>query len=310
MPAIALPKLVCPVCKGTLDFRQSEIFCGGCSAKYSYEHGFPDLIVGGRFDDEDDAARTSYEEMCNEYTARNYLIPTFQRLFHGVASKGQRKPRLLSLGCGTGVDVDLLNAAGFEVVGIDCGNRSKVWPHRIESERLFLANGKHLPFEDGSFDVVYCGCVFPHVGVDGDSTRVLPNYFEERLVIAREMTRVLDPDGYILTSSPNRWFPIDIFHGRTPENPYPQFNPPWRPFLLAPRDYEALFRSAGCNLFRLLPVTGYWGFIRMKKRWKGRLLALPVEAVFSTVSAGPLKFLRGSPISPWLVMLMKKNAAW
>lgn len=302
-------KLVCPVCRGPLRFA-SDIHCLNCGKQYAYENGFPDLIVGGRFEDEDDAERTAYEENCNEYTARNYLLPSFQRLFTRIrrTSATVERPRLLSLGCGTGKDVDLLNESGFEVFGIDCGNRCNVWPHRVHADRLYLANGKHLPFEDRSFDLVYCGCVFPHIGVDGDSTRVLPEYFEERLAIAREMTRVLRPGGHILVSSPNRWFPLDIFHGRTPENPYPRLNPPTNPFLLSSGDYRRLFGRAGCNDFQLLPVTGYWGFIRMKQRWKGRLLSIPVETVFEAVSWRPLSFLRGSVVNPWLVMLARKPA--
>jgi hypothetical protein len=78
--------------------------------------------------------------------------------------------------------------------------------------------------------------------------------------------------------------------------------------LLSPGDYRNLFRRAGCNEFQLLPVTGYWGFIRMKQRWKGRLLAIPVETVFAAVSSPILAFLRGSFVNPWLVMVARKAA--
>ncbi len=43
----------------------------------------------------------------------------------------------------------------------------------------------HLPFEDQQFDVVYSGCVFPHVGVKGDSREVLADYATHRLAIAK-----------------------------------------------------------------------------------------------------------------------------
>ena len=284
----------------------AAINCARCGAEFGYEGGFPNLIVGGRFDDAPNPERSAYEERCNEYTTRNYLLPVFRKLYPDRS----RPHRLLSLGCGTGVDVDLLNEDGFETAGIDCGNRCDVWPHRHFKERLCLANGKNLPYEDATFDVAYCGCVFPHVGTEGDSHRVMPGYREERLAIAREMTRVLKPDGHILVSSPNRWCPVDIFHGRSPEHPFPRLNPPGSPFLLSPADYRDLFGRAGCNFFRLLPVTGYWGFINLKARLTGRLLALPVESVFRLVSMEPFRFLRGLPVSPWLVMLMKKEAAW
>ena len=295
-------RAVCPLCLRALRFTPQEIRCEGCQAAFEYKDGFPDLIVGGRFDDDLGEAQTRYEEDSNDWLSRHYLIPTLSRLLAGV-----RRPRVLSLGCGTGVDIDRLAEHGFDVVGIDCGNRTGVWPRRAHRDRLCLANGKHLPFEDASFDAVYCGCVFPHVGVEGDSNRVRPDYQEERRAIALQMGRVLKPGGHMMVSSPNRLFPLDIFHGRSPDQPYPRFNPPWSPFLLSAGDYRRLFRAAGCERARLLPVKGYWGFIRMKERMKGRLLALPVETIFSAVSSPVLGGLRGSPINPWIVMTAERS---
>ena len=304
-PGAAVPqypvRLVCPACRKPLQISEVKLSCDSCRAVYHFENGIPDLVIGGRFEDDDDRDRTAYEEQSNAFTTENYMLPLFQKLF-----LGKKQAKLLSLGCGSGMDVDRLTTAGFDIVGIDCGSRSAVWPHREQKQRLYLANGKHLPFEDQSFDAVYCGCVFPHVGVEGDSNRVLPNYFEERLSIAQEMGRVLRPGGHVFVSSPNRLFPFDLFHGRTPENPLPRFNPPSNPFLLSFNDYKKLFTSSGCNQFQLLPITNYWGFIRRKTSIKGRLIAFPVQSLFQLVSAEPLQGLRGSPISPWLSVLMSK----
>ena len=297
-------RAVCPFCHSALLFRQALIVCTQCGERFDYRDGFPDLIVGGRFDDDIGEGQTRYEEQSNEWLSRRYLIPTLRRLLKDVA-----RPRVLSLGCGTGVDIDLLAADGFDIVGIDCGNRTDVWPARTCRERLCLANGKHLPFASGSFDAVYCGCVFPHVGVDGDSNRVRPDYREERLAIAREMGRVLKRGGHAMVSSPNRLFPLDIFHGRSPDQPFPRLNAPWNPFLLSAADYRRLFWAAGCGSVRLLPVKGYWGFIRMKQRLAGRIMAFPVETIFNAVSTEALRALRGSAINPWLVMAARETHA-
>lgn len=296
--------LVCPLCRGALEFTPLRIACRRCAGEFAYQEGIPDLVVGGRFEDADDPDRMAYEDVSNADTTRNYLVPTFRGLLRELA----HRPRLLSVGCGVGIDVDILTQAGFDVVGIDCGNRCQAWARREQRHRLYLANGKHLPFEDATFDLVYCGCVFPHVGVVGDSRKVRPDYAEERLAIAREMTRVVRPGGHILVSSPNRLFPLDIFHGRSAEQPYPLLNLPTNPFLLSAGDYQRLFREAGCDRARCLPVNGYWGFVRMKKRRTGRVLAVPVEAVFRLVSWRALRFLARSPINPWLVVLMEKAA--
>ena len=302
-PAASSIAVVCPVCKGALDLCDNQIRCLNCSAEFYYDHGRPDLIVGGRFDDEDEPERTAYESLSNTFLTENYLQPLFGKLF-----PQRDRTRVLSLGCGVGIDVDMLRQSGFDIVGIDCGNRSKDWVRRTHQDRLYLANGKHLPFEDRSFDLVYCGCVFPHIGVQGDTNQVTPEYWQERLAVAREMTRVLRPGGRIMVSSPNRLFPLDLFHGRDQSNPYPRWNPPSSPFLLSAADYRKLFGQAGCVSSRPLPVAGYWGFIRMKQRWKGKVMAFALDSVFRAVSTEPLRFLRTSPVNPWLVMLMERGA--
>jgi SAM-dependent methyltransferase len=295
-------RLVCPVCRGALVSSANSMTCAACGAEYAFENGFPDLTLGERFTDEPDDARSEYEERSNEHTARSYLAPAFRRLFP------EGRPRVLSLGCGTGADVDVLAAERFDVIGVDCGNRTASWPGRRCGNRLLLANGMRLPFEDAAFDLAYCGCVFPHVGTVGDSHHVASNHRELRRRMAREMTRVVKPGGYILVSSPNRWCPLDIFHGRTPERPLPQLHPPNSRFLLSPGDYRSLFEAAGCDWFRLLPVTGYWGFVNRRNTWKGRALVWPVQQAFKLAAWQPLRFLRASPLSPWLVMLIRKAA--
>jgi SAM-dependent methyltransferase len=294
------PRLVCPACRGELTASPEALSCAACGAAYPYANGFPDLTVGGRFEDEPDSARAAYEERANEHTARAYLAPLFHRLFPSPGA------RVLSVGCGTGIDVDVLAAGQIDAAGVDCGARTAAWPARRCPERLIHANGMNLPFESAWFDAAYCGCVFPHVGVVGDSNRPAPGCHEARLKLAREMARVVKPGGYILVSSPNRWCPVDIFHGRTPERPLPRLNPPASRFLLSPADYRALFAAAGCDWFELQPVTAYWGFVNRAETWKGRALIWPVQQVFRMAAWAPLRVLRAAPFSPWLVMLMRK----
>jgi SAM-dependent methyltransferase len=267
---------------------------------FSFANGIPDLILGGRFDDAEDPDLFAHEECSCAHTTHNYMIPLMRRLFDRLG----RTPRVLSLGCGLATDVDLLNDAGFDAAGIDCGNRTTAWQRRTSRDRLYLANGKYLPFETGTFDMVYCGCVFPHIGVEGDTNRVRPDYFDERLGVAKEMVRVTKPEGHLMVASPNRLFPLDLFHGRTPgKQEIPPFNPPTNPFLLSAADYRKLFAHAGWGRSEMLAVDDYWGFLRRSKSLAGQLTTLPVRAVFRLGSLELGRFLRSSPLSPWIIML-------
>jgi SAM-dependent methyltransferase len=277
---------------------ETALTCARCQREYPFDHGFPDLIVDERFDDPTTAEKLRYEEQSNADLTRSYLLPLFRRLWP------KRVPRLLSLGCGTGVDVDLLIGEGFECMGIDCGNRARAWERREQKSQLILANGKHLPFPDESFDAVFCGCVFPHVGVVGDTSLVSACYHTERLRLAGEIGRVLKSDGKVIVSSPNRLFPLDLFHGRDEGHLWPKWNWPGRRFLLSARDYAGLFRPAGMTHVVPLPVRKYWGFIRSRRSFHGWILGVPVRTLFLIVSQ--IRMLRTSPFNPWLVLLLER----
>ncbi len=295
--------LVCPDCREPLLNDGVVLKCSGCTREYPLIGEFPDLIIGGRFDDLTSDSKMNYEVEANTDSTRNYLLPLFRKLWPGSSEN----LNLLSVGCGTGSDVELLTREGFPCVGIDCGKRSEAWQRLELKERFLLANGKHLPFPDNSFEGVFSGCVFPHVGVKGDSDEVAPDYFEQRLALASEMVRVLKPGGKILVSSPNRHFPLDLFHGREEGVSRPKPYSPANPFLLSFGDYRRLFVQAGCENVRALPVEGYWGFIRSRHSLKGLLLGLPVRFLFWMVSREGFRLLRSSPLNPWLIVLVEKG---
>ena len=293
--------IVCPVCKSAnLTVHDERVKCGDCDFRGAMVDGYLDLIHGDRFEDKTDEQCLCYEENSNDYTAREYWIPLFRRLLGHYDSK----PRLLAVGCGTGVEVDLLHGAGFETVGIEIGNRTAAWPRREASDWFMMANGLSMPFADNSFDAAFCGCVFPHVGVEGDSFNVTETGFEERLQLATEMQRVVRPGGFVIASSPNRVFPVDMFHWRDVGSYKPKFNLPGERFLLSAGDYSRMFEKAGLKPDQPVPSLGYWGFVRSKHSLKGRLFALPVRALFWITSKLPL--LRGSVFAPWLVVSGRK----
>jgi SAM-dependent methyltransferase len=291
-------RLVCPACRGTLHTERDVVYCSDCERGFPTVDGFPDLIHGERYPVDNGEQVMLNEELTNRRTVEEYYVPLFEKLFGG------RQASILSLGCGVGADVDALCDAGFDAYGIDNGVRSSQWKRRGHQDRLIMANGKHMPFPDETFDCVFCGCVFPHVGVQGETYKVSDDYKEQRQCLASEMARVLKPGGRIIASNPNRWFPFDIFHGHTAGSFHARLTLPNDPLLLSRGDYEKLFAPAGCVRAVGLPVKGYWSFANSRKHLKGRIGSLPVRLAFRIASA--IKPLHTSFLNPWIIVMVEK----
>jgi len=297
----------CPLCRKKLSVVDRAICCPACERtdcprEFRFTGGFPDLIVGERFEDQLSDAQIDNEEINTQHTVRNYWLPLFRRVAGGI-----ERPKVLALGCGAGAEVDLLRQSGFDCVGIDNGNRTRAWAQREAPDALVLANAMSLPFPDGYFDIAFCGCVFPHVGVVDDSSHVSEKSWEDRLAVAREMTRVVKPGGHIFVSSPNRWFPFDLFHGRKSGSFRTPFNPPWSRFLLAASDYRRILLEAGCaGPARAISIRNYWGFGQMKKSLLGRLASVPVKALLFLGSNAVTRMFRTSALVPWIVIGIRK----
>lgn len=297
----SLPVL-CPACRGELQSRPGSVVCLDCKAEYPVHEGIADLIVGDRYDDDTPDCALCNEEATNRDTALRYWIPLFERMF-----ASRRDVRILSLGCGVGADVDALADAGWDAYGLDNGKRHSHWAaRRKQPQRLFQANGKHMPFAGETFDIVYCGCVFPHVGVIGTTFETTPDFWQQRSALAGEVARVLKPAGSLISCNPNRFFPFDIFHGHQAGKPVLRPTMPWEKLLMSQGDYERMFRPFGRFHTSALPNENYWSFGNSKKTWKGRLMAAPVSATFRVVSRIPA--LRASPLNPWLIVQIEKSA--
>ena len=101
--------------------------------------------------------------------------------------------RVLDLGCGRGGVLERLHAHATRVVGLDPDGPS-LREHRISGISLLCGQAEHLPFADGSFDLVCCSWVLEHV-VDPQRT-------------FREVARVLRPAGRFAFVTPNARHPL------------------------------------------------------------------------------------------------------
>ncbi len=107
--------------------------------------------------------------------------------------------RVLVDGCGIGMYVKALSRFTPHVVGLDIeGAYLSEAAKRVPEAMLVLGAGEHLPFPDGTFDMVLSHEVIEHV-------------FDDRLA-AKEMIRVLRPGGRAVVFCPNRLYPFET-HG-------------------------------------------------------------------------------------------------
>jgi SAM-dependent methyltransferase len=296
-------RIVCPRCHGRLKRTSRTLQCEACGSDFSFQGGLADLTIGQRYDDTTPDAVLRDEEITNAATTERFWIPLFRSLWARPAGS----LRLLSVGCGVGTDVEVLCAAGFDAIGIDCGKRAALWRRRQLPDRYVFANAKNLPFEDSTFDCVFSGCFFPHVGVDGTTYNVTFDYFQQRLRLAQEMSRVLKPGGKIICCNPNRNFPFDIFHGHEAGRLTLRPTSPRNPLLLSLDDYVDLFARNGCARFVALPIGKYWTFAGSRKTLRGRIMSFPVRLWFWLVSRQAFSCLRRSFLNPWLIVMIEKE---
>ncbi len=114
-------------------------------------------------------------------------------------------PRVMDLGCGQGDSVDLFRGLDPAVrwVGVDL-ERSPEVDERVRDDAEFVTfDGVDLPFEDGSFDFVYCKQVLEHV--------------RHPDALIREVARVLAPGGWFAGSTSQ----LEAFHSRSTFNHTP-----------------------------------------------------------------------------------------
>lgn len=216
-------------------------------------------------------AATDYEILYNdthqaEKSRRRTLewtVPVLERL-------GTTR-RVLSVGCGNGIDVLTLRSVGVNAHGVE--------RHRVDPEAeefVSVVTEIPWPFSDDEFDAVLLLEVIEHVGVDDDDARES---------LAAEIRRVTRPGGAIVIATPNRTFPIDE-HG----DPV-RIHSPFRDETLTLRELETLFGAT------MVPVTvkGYWAFERL-----GRL-SRPATAIYNALGrAFSTRLLHASPVNPHL----------
>ena len=146
------------------------------------------------------AVRDYYEELWERLPA-DLAPPMLERRRAFLFGELLAGDRVLDIGAGSGVFTAALADAGFEVVGVEVAEaavRRARSAHSSLDFRLVDFDGP-LPFDDGSFEVVWASEVIEHVA---DTARWLS-----------EVRRVLAPGGRLLVTTPNHGRLLVALHG-------------------------------------------------------------------------------------------------
>jgi SAM-dependent methyltransferase len=163
---------------------------------------------------------------------------------------GARNPRILDVGCGTGATMGFLERYG-EVTGVDISPQAVKYAREQGRARLCLADGAHLPFVEGSFDLVTALDLLEHL--------------EQEPVGLGEMWRVLKKGGRLLAVVPAfafLWSDFDKFSGH-----YRRYTSSE----LRDKVEHAGFEITRLSYFNTLLFPFVWGVRRFKSfagRWK------------------------------------------
>lgn len=162
----------------------------------------------------DQWAKTYDRSLLNHFLFRPAYLAMLEEIARWRANH-QREFRVLDIGCGTASFASLLRLSGWpvSVIGLDlsqqmCETASRKFrqdPQFHSRIKFCVADSEHLPFDDGSFDIVTCANSFHH-------------YPHQQLVV-RNMHRVLSNDGRLVVVDGFRdnvvgWVAFDVVVAR------------------------------------------------------------------------------------------------
>jgi ubiquinone/menaquinone biosynthesis C-methylase UbiE len=191
------------------------------------------------------------KELLGDAVPRDHARQTLaDRYAESAVGRPEHGPwRVLDLGCGAGDSVDVFRASDPDVqwVGIDVPGSPEARLRTRTDARFETFDGASMPFEDGSFELVYCKQVLEHV--------------RHPAPLLAEVRRVLVPGGWFAGSTSQ----LEPYHSLSVWN-------------YTPVGIVSLLEEAGLSPVEVRPgIDGLtlmaWrmsGFHRCFHRWWGR----------------------------------------
>ncbi len=174
---------------------------------------------------------------------RAVAVGLFRRVQAWVREQGRARVRLLDVGCGTGVFLDLAQQAGWHVWGIEPGAAACAYARTRFGLDVHCGTLEDAPLLPESFDVVTMWHVLEH----------LPHPLEG----LRRVHQALAPGGLLLIGVPNfasleaclfgrRWYSLDV---------------PRHLYHFTPATLRAIVSAAGLRPVRLVQSSGTAGLV-------------------------------------------------
>ena len=221
-----------------------------------------------------------------------YILPLMKNLLN----EGKKINTVLSAGCGTGLEVEVLRNLGYDSYGYDPGSRHAAWPSRKNcKDRLIHCYDNVLPFKKNSFDLILSQQVIEHVGVVGDSIKLQKNHDQIRYDFCQNLIKFLKPGGSLQIATPNRHFLIDPGH----EHNFGRYriHTPFDKFLVSYKDMKRYFYP---HKVQALTPVGYYTGTSFSDNNLGKLFNKYLKII------GKYKILFSSPLNPLCSVLVTK----
>jgi SAM-dependent methyltransferase len=140
-----------------------------------------------------DAMAASYDDLEPWYEHLYAVLHDLARTELAPPAGGSGRPRALDAGCGTGFQTAILQALGYETLGVDVSaGLLRVARRRCPGARLFQGDVEALPWRDEAVDlVISCGSTLSFVP---RPDRALA-----------EIGRILRPGGRLFLEAEHRW---------------------------------------------------------------------------------------------------------
>jgi tRNA (uracil-5-)-methyltransferase TRM9 len=183
------------------------------------------------------------------YSFRHHSI--FRAELENLA-KSWQKGRLLNIGCGHGPDF-LAFRDNFELTGLDFSSEmiklARRYSHKFEFQvNLQVADARHLPFANKSFDFAIAVATYHHL-----------KGHEDQLAALLELKRVLKPGGQAFVTVWNRAQPRFWFKRGEVEMPWKAKGQVIQRYyyLFTYGSFKSLVKKAGFQILKSAPESRY-----------------------------------------------------